>query len=316
MDPDASVTLRVEAGKTYLVEMLAAAAEPDELTPQTRLELKVEGEGKTKNLPYVARLPLERLLRRGRAAFRADESGEVTLFLRGVEPRKVKARRGMRLTYEGGPTGEAGLLVGDVVVASIGFRGPNLLLDHGPRSDTDPRGSLSCEVRPWTGGNSTVRHEPYPCPRAAQRAVDGVIANQKSAWTTEATGKKVQSAEGMVRFDEPETLTSIAIYEDNTGPVPTGKGVKEKTAMRYGLYVRNAESKRWVSLGPVTGNTHLINVFECPDFAIDRIRYFWAGRSLAHRTDGVVRMLELEAYADEMSVLMEDAPEEGPALDW
>ncbi|MHC4718013.1 MAG: hypothetical protein ACYS5V_13655, partial [Planctomycetota bacterium] len=102
--------------------MLNAVANPADHTPLLRLEVAVTGTGKSKNLPYTARLPVGRYLTRRRVAFRADAAGEVTLTLRAVEPRKtVGARRGRRnrdvRTYEGVPASEIPVLLGDLVVS-------------------------------------------------------------------------------------------------------------------------------------------------------------------------------------------------------
>ncbi len=305
LEPDASFTLSVEAGKTYLVELLAAAADAGSLTPQTRLEVAVTGPRKTANLPFVGRLPLTRLLTRRRAAFRADEAGEVTLTLRAVWPRTVGEGKAARLTYDGAASAPAGLVVGEVLVSAIEVRGRNVLYDGGPASKAKPLGNLACDVKPWTGGSSLVRNEPYACPQAALRLVDGVIANQETAWTQEAKGAEVDHANGYVRFRAPQTLSAIAVYEDPSGPVPSGSGVAERTAMRYAVYVRTAKTRQWVCVGRVSENTQLVNLFACPDEPVDEIRYLWAGRNDAARMDGIVRMAEFEAYADDLGVMMD-----------
>ena len=230
----------------------------------------------------------------------------MTLTLRAVQPRTTGEGRTARLTYQQADASAAGVVVGDVVIAVIGFGGPNLLLDGGLTAKREPLGILACEVKPWTGGSTLVRQRPYPCPQAALRCVDGVLANQESAWTKEARGTGVNHAEGRVRFKKPQTLTSIAIYEDNDGPLPSGNGVRERTSMRYGVYVRNAATRELLHVGHAVDNTQLVNVFECPPVAVDEILYFWAGRHDAGKTDGVVRMAELEAYADEMTILLDD----------
>jgi len=306
LSADASFALEVQAGKTYLVELLAAAAEPEKLTPRTRLEVAIRGPGKTAHLPYVGRLPLGRFLVRRRAAFRADQSGSVTLTLRAVEPRDAGDTKKPRMTYEQAAPSQAGLLVADVLAAAMGFRGRNLVFDGGPTARSKPAGDLVCMVKPWTGGNSTIRHQPYPCPQTALRLVDGVIANQETAWTTEARGGAVDYAEGSVRFKTPQQLRAIAIYEDNSGPVPGAGGVSETVATHYAVYVREAASKQWRRVGHVVDNANLVNVFECPAADIVEIRYFWAGRNDADKTDGLVRMAELEVYsADDLAEILD-----------
>jgi len=305
LEQDTAFKFRVQAGKTYLVELLAAAAGPAKLTAQTRLVIQVTGARKTPNLPYVARLPLSRHLVRRRAAFRADESGDVTLTLRAVNPVQTGEGGNARLTYENGDPIEAGLNIAEVIVTAIGFQGPNLLFDGGLAAKTEPLGTLACEVKPWTGGNSTLRHQPWPCPQAALRCVDGVLADQETLWTKEATGSDVDWADGRVKFKRPQTLTSIAIYEDNTGPVPSGSGVQERTAPHYAVYVREAKTRQWRRVGHVVDNTQLVNIFECPPVPVDEIHYLWAGRRDAGRIDGFVRMAEIEAYADEVAVMLD-----------
>ena len=306
LSPNASFTLEVEAGRTYLVELLAAAAQPSGLTAQTRLEAVVAGARQTANLPHVARLPLTRFLGRRRCAFRADEVGEVTLTLRAVEPRVTGEGKRAAKTYDGAATSDAGLLVGELLVAAIGFKGPNLLLEGGPTAKRSPIGSLTCQVNPWTGGSTLVRTSPYPCPRAALRCVDGKIANQETAWTKEAGGTRVNLAFGRIPFKKPQTLTSIAVYEDNSGPALTGNGVRERAATRYGVYLRDAATRKMLHVGHVVDNTNLVNVFACPPVEVDEIYYFWAGRTDSGKTDGFVRMAEIEAYAEEAIMMLDD----------
>ncbi|MGD0092632.1 MAG: hypothetical protein ABSE73_22185, partial [Planctomycetota bacterium] len=299
LDQTATFKFPVQAGKTYLVELLAAAKDPAKLTPQTRLEVAVTAARKTANLPYLARLPLEPRMARVRAAFRADEAGEAALSLRAVLPRASGEGKQAQSNYQEAITSDAGALIGDVVVAAMAFAGRNLVFDPGPAAKFEAQGRLECQVKPWTGGDSTLRQAPYACRKADLRCVDGVLANQETAWTTEATGLGVAYAEGRVRFKQPQTVAAIVVYEDNSGPVAAGTGVLEKTAMHYGVYIREAKSGRWQRAGQVADNTNLVNVFACPPVEINEILYFWAGRNDSGRTDGVVRMAELEVYSTE-----------------
>jgi hypothetical protein len=260
----ASFTIKVEAGKTYLVELLAAAADVSKLTPETRLEVSVTGARKTDNLPYVAHLPLSQFLNRPRCAFRADEAGKVTVALSVVQPSVTGEGKRATKTYEKAEPSDAGLLAGEVMVAAIGFKGPNLLLEGGPTAKRSSLGALTCQVNPWTGGSTLVRTSPYLCPQAALGCVDGKISNQETAWTKSARGTGINFAHGRVSFKKPQRLTSIAIYEDNTGPVE-----------------------------------------------VDEILYFWAGRTDSAKTDGPVRMAEIEAYADDISMLLDEDPKGG-----
>ena len=93
---DAPLAVRVEAGSTYLVEVVASAAQPQRVTPRTRLEITVTGKRATANLPLVARLPLAAAPARRRVAFRADESGEVVLRLRAHRAGCGRAAAGRR----------------------------------------------------------------------------------------------------------------------------------------------------------------------------------------------------------------------------
>ncbi len=65
------------------------------------------------------------------------------------------------------------------------------------------------------------------------------------------------AASGAGRFKKPQTLTAIAIYEDNSGPIPSGNQIREKTASRYGLYVRQAGARELTYLGHVSDNTQM-----------------------------------------------------------
>jgi len=320
-----TLTFQVEAGMIYLVEMLNAIADPADHTPLLRLEVAVTSTGRqrSKNLPYTARLPLGRYLTRRRAAFRADAAGKATLTVRAVLPRKTVDKRPGRnarevSTYEKVPASGIPVLLGDVVVSAIRFRGRNLLFNGGPAARSTPAGELTCTLFPWKDGDNRTPDRPSNSPLAAMRLVNGVIVNQETAW---GKAGSVDKAEVLVRFKSPRKLSAVAIHEDASGPVPSGESVRERTAMRYGLDARNAVSGRWSRLGHVAGNTQLVNIFEGPAFPISQIRYTWAGRhdNDLGRTDGAVRMAQIEAYsaADALDIegLLDSGRDDGLGLD-
>ncbi|MFM8986491.1 MAG: hypothetical protein ACKONH_10620, partial [Planctomycetia bacterium] len=199
-----------------------------------------------------------------------------------------------------------GLVIAEPLVAAIGFQGPNLLLEGGPMAKRAAAGDLACAVIPWTGGSSLVRSAPFSCGASSLRMVNGRIAGEDTLWGPSVKGAGVDSAMGTVRFKKPRALTSIAIYEDNTGPVLTQGGVAEKVSPRYGLFVRQAGSPNWIPLGQVVDNTNLVNVFACPPGLVEEIHWLWAGRTDTDRTDGPVRMAEIEAYGEELDDLLEE----------
>jgi len=301
-----TLKFKVEAGTTYLVELLDALADPADHDPLLRLEVAVTdtGQYESKNLPYTARLPLGSYLSRHRTAFRADAAGEVKLTLRAVLPSKTAAKkRGRRAqdvwTYEKPAASEIPVLLGDVIVSAIRFPGRNLLLDGGPAAGSKPAGTLTCTGFPHRDGTNSPKI-PFSRPDASLRMVNGVIANQDTAW---AGAGGVDRAEVRVSFNKPQPLSAVVIYEDASGPVPGGKGVRETTTMRYAVSVRNAATGQWSPLGQVAANTQLINLFPCPSLNVDQILYVWAGRHDAvhrGRTDGAVRMAQIEAYADDI----------------
>ena len=47
----------------------------------------------------------------------------------------------------------------------------------------------------------------------------------------------------------------------------------------------------------------------------DRVRYFWAGRDDADRTDGLVRAAEIEVYGSEEAALLPALDKDTPAGD-
>ena len=298
---DAAVTLRVAAGQTYLVEVVASAAAADRLTPRTRLEIAVTGKRPTTNLPFIARLPLAAAPARRRVAFRADEAGEVVLRVRAVEPGEAKGAG-----FKDAVASAAGLVIAEPFVGSLGFQGPNLLLEGGPQGKRAAAGDLVCSVQPWTGGSSLVRAAAYPCPKSALLMVNGRLVGDDTAWGPAGTGADVDSATGVVRFKKPRSLTAIAVYEDPTGPVVTPAGVAERASSRYGLFVRRPGRRDLIPIGHVVDNTNLVNVFPCPPEPIEEIHWIWAGRADMSRTDGPVRMAEIEAYGEELEDLLED----------
>ncbi|MDP6353629.1 MAG: PQQ-binding-like beta-propeller repeat protein, partial [Planctomycetota bacterium] len=143
-----AMTLKVEAGKTYLVEMLNAVANFSDHTPQLRLEVAVTGQ-KSKNLPCTVRLPIGRYLTRQRHAFRADTTGKVKLTLQAVLPLTTGEGKKAKTTYENAAASKIPVLLGDVVVSAIRFPGRNLVFDGGPGAGTEPAGGLTCMVYPW-----------------------------------------------------------------------------------------------------------------------------------------------------------------------
>ena len=299
----ATFTLKVEAGTTYLVEMLNAVVNPDDHTPLLRLEVAVRSTGRksdTKNLPYTARLPLAGSLSRRRAAFRTDAADEVTLTLRAVVPQTTGEGRGARTTYD--KVSETPVLLGDVVVSALRFAGRNVVFDGGPTSGANPAGNLACTGFPHQDG---ANNEGFPIKRPdfALQLVNGVIANQETAWVG-----GVDSADIVVGFKSPQKLSAIVIYEDATGPVPSGESVRERATPRYFVDAQGAAGQS-VRLGHVFDNTQLVNIFECPPFPITGIRYVWASRfdgAFKGASDGAVRMAQFEAYAAEDDMGIDD----------
>jgi len=303
LDRPASFDLAAKAKATYLVELLNAAADAAKLTPQTRLEVRAESDRKSANLPLTVRLPIGRLLARRRFAFRTDSQQRVRLSLRAVVPTTQGEGRGARLTYEPSDVSDMPVLLGDTVVAEMKFASRNLLLEGGAGSAAPPpKGSMACEVWPWTGGANVKHWYEYVAPKSALRATDGVIGDQETAWRDlreTPVGARIKMANAWVKFDKPQTVSAVAIYEDTLGPVPSGGGALERATVHYGVYAHEAKANRWRRVGFVRDNTDLINVFTFEPVEVDQLRYFWAGRDFVGRTDGPVRMAEIEAYSTE-----------------
>ena len=304
----------VERGKTYLVEVLAACA-ADGRTPLTRLEIEVAGvRADEKTAPFRARLPVDEKPARRRVAFRAERSGTATLVVRGVEPATVGAGRAAKQTYDKPVSSPARVTVDDTVVAEIRFPGRDIVFDGGPKSAARPLGDVVCKLTPWTGGNTTVRSSPYPCSAAALRVVNGRLADADSAWTTEAKGDEILSAEARVKLSKPQTISAVAVYEDVSGPVPRGGDAAETSTPRFAVFAKEAKSGRLVRLGAKFDNTSLVNVFAGPDVPVDEILYLWASREAA-TIDGFVRPTEIEVYAgDDLEAALDEALEEADPL--
>jgi outer membrane protein assembly factor BamB len=303
----------VERGKTYLVEVLAAC-EPAGRTPLTRLEIEVAGvRAEEKAGPFRTRLPVGEKPERRRVAFRAERSGAATIVVRAVEPATVGEGRAAKKTYDKPVASPARVAVDDTVVAEMRFPGRDIVFDGGPKSGARPLGDVVCKVMPWTGGNSTVRHEPYPCPAAALRIVNGRLDDADAVWTKEAQGQDVLSAEARVKLSKPQTISAVAIYEDVSGPVPRGGGAAETAAPRFAVYAKEAKTGHVRRLGAKFDNTSLVNVFAAPDVPVDEILYVWASRE-ATTIDGFVRPTEIEIYAgdDIDSVLDEPLENDDP----
>jgi outer membrane protein assembly factor BamB len=305
------VTIQAEAGKTYFVEMLSAIANPADFKPTLRLEVSVTAKSASKNLPFVARLPLNRFLARHRTAFRADAAGELTLTLRAVLPRQEASGKKTVFTYANVPASEIPALVGDLVVSELKFPGSNVLFDGGPASGSQPAASPICTVYPWQDGTNQEKI-PYTVPSASLRMVNGQLVNQDIVW---AGARGVEYTDIRIPFKKGRKLSAVAIYEDVSGPRVTGDLVTEILSSRYFISVRNADTKQWVPLGRVINNQQAINIFACPDFNIDEILYVWAGKQDAvykQMTDGSVRIAQFEVYgAEDVSDMIINQMEKG-----
>jgi hypothetical protein len=288
-----TLTFKVEAGTTYLVELLDAVANPAEYKPTLRLEVAVKStdpQSQQKNLPYTVNLPLGPALARYRAAFRADAAGEVMMTLRTVLPQTKGEGKKARTTFD--KPGETPVLLGDVVVAALRFPGRNLLFDGGPSARSKPAGALTCTGYPHQDGSNTAK-VPFTRRDTALRLVNGLLANQETAW---AGG--VDAADIVVSFTKPQSLSALVIYEDASGPISGGESVRELATPRYSVDAITAKGES-IRLGLVHDNTQLINIFPCPTDAITGIRYTWASRFdgvFKGLSDGTVRMAQMEAY--------------------
>jgi hypothetical protein len=295
--------LKVEAGKTYLIEFLNAAGAITNDTSLLRVEIAVNGKVTTKNLPFTARLPVDPIPARRRAAFRADDDDDVTLTIRAILPNRNAA-----MPYEKVPAADIPVLIGDFVVAAIQFPGPNVLFDGGPGARSKPAGSITCTVYPVKSADSTVRSYPANCSDVALRLVNGLIANQKTDWTPvsgpygpDKAPFQARHAEAVTQFAVPKALAAIAVFEDNTGPVFVGGGLRERTATRYAVDVRDSRGN-WIRIGAVRDNRQLVNIFPCPKDKISGVRYIWGGREDAvsrNLADNFIRTAQIEAYAAE-----------------
>jgi len=307
LDRPVVFSLKVKPKSTYLVEFLNAAQDPEKLDGQTRVEASISAEGKSKHLPFAGRLPVGRKLTRRRMAFRTDKETQATIRFRVIVPTKRGEGRRAHLSYGPPKESQMPMLIGEVVVASMKFQSRNFLYnpsqgDLTTRKGPPAKGEIKCSVKPWRGGVSYIRWQPWDAPKSALRVADGLLGNQETKWQETrdvSTGTAVHSANAYVKFKKLEPINAIAIYEDNRGPVPSGKGVKEMATRHYGVYIHEAEDSRWRRVGYVAGNTNLVNVFTFPAVEIDQIHYFWAGRPFSGTTDGMVRMAEFEAYSTE-----------------
>ena len=300
------VSFPVERGKTYLVELLAAG-EAAGRTPFTRIEIEVTGvRADEKAKPFRCLLPFDEKPARRRVAFRAERSGTASLVVRAVEPATVGEGRKARQTYDKPVASTARIAVDDMVVAEMRFTGRDIVFDGGPKSGSRPLGDFVCMVKPWTGGNSTVRHEPYPCAAAALRLANGRLDEPDAVWTKEANADGILKAEARVKLSKPQSISAVAIYEDVSGPVPRGSAAVETTTPRFAVFAKEAKTGRWRRLGAKFDNVNLVNVFAGSDEPVDEIVYVWASREET-TIDGFVRPTEIEIYAgDDVEAILDE----------
>ena len=307
LEGPAEFQLEVEPKTTYLIEFLNAAGDASPLTPQMRAEVSVRGFKASKHLPCTGRLPIGKLCARRRMAFRTADEKLVTLSIRVVAPTKTGEGRRARLSYEPGETSKLPMPIGDMVVAAIKFRSRNFLKTHEHRVEAlggggapAPRGWVECQFHRWSGGDSRFKKWSWKAPQRALGLCDGIISSQETKWQEArdaVTGTRISYATAKVTFKKPETITAIAIYEDNRGPALSRNVVREMTTAHYGLY-RDRRRRR---MGYVVDNTNLVNIFTFPPVKAKTFEYYWAGREFTHRTDGMIRMAEFEVYSTEES---------------
>jgi len=318
----ATYDIAVKAQSTYLVELLNGGFSPKKADATVRLEVSVTSKFKSKHLPLIVRLPVNNGFVRRRFAFRTDKTGPVQVRFRLISPKVTGEGRSAKTSYTDPIANPAPIFIGEVVIASMKFQSRNVLFSSNQGSiDTiggaEARGEVKCNIKPWTGGNSTLRWMPWEAPRASLRLVDGLLNNQETKWQESRevnSGTMVHSANAFVKFKKPQPLNVIAIHEDNRGPIPSGSAVQEMTALHYGVYIHEVETKKWRRVGYVQNNTNVVNIFTFPATDVDQIHYFWAGRPFVGLTDGLVRMAEFEAYASEAGEFQLDeldAPEKG-----
>lgn len=185
LDKPVGFLFGVEPETTYIVEFLCASARPQQLTPQTVLEVTVRGDRQSKNLPLVARFPIARYLKRMRMAFRTENERSVNLSFRAIEPAEIGKGRRRRLTYEQPKLSSMPVLIGETVVSAIRFRSRNILRQRGPELEEEDGAEnlvadIVCEITPWRGGVSYERWQPWRCPKTPFRITDGTIANQET----------------------------------------------------------------------------------------------------------------------------------------
>jgi len=296
--------LKVDPKSTYLVEFLNASSDPEQLTPQTRIEVTVSGVGSSKHLPSTGRLPISKLLTRRRMAFRTAADTRVTLSMRVVVPTKTGEGRRARLSYAPGETSKMPMLIADTVVSAIKFRSGNFLKgDEGQlevlssgKTGQQRRGWVECTFHRWSGGSSLFKKWTWKAPQRALGMCDGVIGNQETKWQEArdaVTGTSIRIATAKIALKEPETITAIAVYEDNRGPSLRRNAVKEMTTAHYGIYINRRR------VGYAVDNTNLINIFTFPPVQTKAIDYVWAGREFTWMTDGMIRTAEMEVYSTE-----------------
>ncbi|MDP6630999.1 MAG: PQQ-binding-like beta-propeller repeat protein [Kiritimatiellia bacterium] len=292
-------TIKVEKGKTYLVELLNAVANPAQHKPVLRFEVAVTPVARqvVGNLPYRAWLPLDPDLARWRAAFRADKSGTVKLTMRAVklESKTIGTGRSAK-TKQSAVSADVPVLLGDVVVAALDFGAPSLIYDGGAGASSQPAGTLKCTVYPWQSGNNEQDTSPRDNPKAALQMVNGRIANRNTAWSG-ASG--TESATVDIRLKKPKELAAVVIYEDSSGPVVAGNRVRERAMLRYELS----------PLGVVSENRQLVNIFECPSKPMRSLKLTYGGRQdfrSGQVTDGQIRTAQIELYAPAGAIDMED----------
>ncbi len=293
--------IKVAAGTTYLVELLNGVGIPTNTASLLRLEISVVGKQKSRNLPCTVRLPVDSTLERRRFAFRADVGDDVTLTMRAILPSVVTVRNTTQRSFDKVETSSIPVVIGDVVVSAIRFPGRNMLFDGGPGSGSKPSGAFTCMLYALNDGVTATQEIDVKSPTVPLLLVNGAIANNKTVWD-KISGRPegvLAYADAVVRFDRPSALSTIAVYEDTTGPVITeGESVRERTAFRYAVEVRSTAGQ-WARIGVVSENRQLVNIFPCPEYEIDSMRYVWAGRHDdmdLGRTDGFVRTAQIEAY--------------------
>lgn len=281
-------TVACAPGKTYVLSLFQKRPEGD--AGASGLILRVDFKGRPEI--FQAILPLSENWEERTVSFRPPE-GAAEAVVTLTPERNGKTH-----------TDVAFAEIDRLTVCSVQFRSRNIMLQNlgkepsidvinlslsADRAESNALGEKPPEIKqtiPWIAHLAKASGASERPPRLVMPwmlLVDGRISGHGSSWTGAPVPQGIFSdhVEMSVRFDQPRTLSLIALYEDTADPA--------RYTRRFAVFARTKAGIRL--LGSRANNQSPYNLFAFDPVEVESLLYMWAGSG-----DGHVRLMEMESY--------------------